>query len=206
MSTSIALQQQFKAIRLFLERPSPLDSCLVKLHLLISPTIKHIYNKIGAWNTQQINDEHGYSIVDTMKLFPNAILGDTENKLGSLLFYTFFTASAHIAHLLMKQNVISDPIAYIAPYIVGAILQGRPDCPAQETLDNNQKKHYIAARVGGFNGLMCCLLVGSSLALIGTNNILAQEVSVVAVALITAPIMCGLERLAAQSGCCKQAK
>jgi hypothetical protein len=120
-------------------------------------SIKDIY-----WLLKTIEDNYVPTVV---RSFTNLLVNQTfdynmegayKYPLSLYLFYGFFCSSAHLIHVAAKSSLVglTDPTAYIAPVVLGAVLQGRPDCPSQIKIEQCP---LIAAMVGGINGLLCCL-------------------------------------------------
>lgn len=125
------------------------------IHETLTPTTRAIYDYIKGLEARYLSAAK--KPADFLMSW-GGLVENYDHPLSKMAFYAAFVTLTHGAHKLAKLYLVADPIAYLAPAIFGAILQGRPDCPAQIRIESNPA---IAGFAGAINGLMCC--VGYSL-------------------------------------------
>lgn len=161
-------------------------SILGNLHNSLSPHLRTTYDSMKQLENHYLPSFKG-AIDKLMSL--GGIIERSDNPTAKFCFYTAFVFATHFMHVAFKKLIIGDPIAYIAPAVIGAIMQGRPDCPAQVRIE---EKPTVAALAGSLNGIMCCVGYSACLSQAPNNIYFAAAATVLFVA-IASKSMCAIE-------------
>jgi hypothetical protein len=135
-------------------------SSLGDAHNAASPLINRLYNATKLID-EKLHSERLSRVYE--------VLGATKYNypIAKFCFYGAFILSTSLSYHLASL-ACGNGLALLVPMIIGAVLQGRPDCLAQKVIE---KKKDVAAFAGMLNGLMCC---GAHSLLLSAPNFIAK--------------------------------
>lgn len=122
---------------------------------LINECANYFYSKIGIAGFKA---EYQLTPKNTIHNAEEVVFNKFNLATKKITFYSLFTLTTAAAFYLASPLAAS--IHWSAPYIltglVGGIMQGNPDCPAQQKIEKN---HPVAAfAAGALNAIGCCFM------------------------------------------------